>query len=463
MADFVSLLDCVRGGGEEETNNDVTDTTDGDNDTLSVEEEKEVSEIVEDLMSMGNKERLKRDLTKMATENVLLRRKVNRLKTLGGSGPRSVELAFQIDVTGTEEPSEEGEESSQNSLLYDSVGLTDCGSALGTKAQPVMETPEKSSRSSCFNCCGSHNMAECPEPRDPRRIAQNRKAFQASAANSSRFFEEGKREAILPGLPSPALREALGLRPDQLPEYVYRLRELGYPPGWLKRAEIRQSGLGIYHGTDKLAEGDKVSEQESLEYDTRKLVSWPGFNDEIPKPFRDEGQRYRVRPQSRCLSLKEMKREMKKKEQKGYRKRKMDDVSTDNISSADMEVEEGECDATIDLTEDSEEMLPPGEEGEIIDKAEAKVNGSVKNCFDSEGVIVQPIGTGNIAKTDTGTPIVEMFSPFESVPDTNKWGVNMSEHVAFENLPNYTGTWDKMKKGVIKKIRERKVEEEEKD
>lgn len=81
----------------------------------------------------------------------------------------------------------------------------------------------------------------------------------------------------------------------------------------------------------------------------------------------------------------------------------------------------------------------------------------------TEDVIVQPIGTGTIATTDTGTPIVEMFSPFGSVPDNSKWGVNMSEHVAFENLPNYTGHWDKMKAGVIQKIRNRKKEEEKED
>ena len=38
-----------------------------------------------------------------------------------------------------------------------------------------------------------------------------------------------------------------------------------------------------------------------------------------------------------------------------------------------------------------------------------------------------------------------------------------SEHVAFENLPNYTGHWDKMKAGVIQKIRNRKKEEEKED
>ena len=51
-----------------------------------------------------------------------------------------------------------------------------------------------------------------------------------------------------------------------------------------------------------------------------------------------------------------------------------------------------------------------------------------------------------------GTPIVEMFSPFVKLPSQDGWGKDMSEHVAFENLPNYTGKWEQMS-GLIKRIR----------
>ena len=96
-----------------------------------------------------------------------------------------------------------------------------------------------------------------------------------------------------------------------------------------------------------------------------------------------------------------------------------------------MEVEEGECD---------DDLRPPGEK---VVKDEKEVTAEESK---TEDVIVQPIGTGTIATTDTGelkicayiviilgkfcffqgTPIVEMFSPFGSVPDNSKWGVNMS-------------------------------------
>ena len=50
-----------------------------------------------------------------------------------------------------------------------------------------------------------------------------------------------------PGLPSAKLREALRLRGDQVPEYIYRMRTLGYPPGWMRQAEIDSSGIQLYH------------------------------------------------------------------------------------------------------------------------------------------------------------------------------------------------------------------------
>lgn len=59
--------------------------------------------------------------------------------------------------------------------------------------------------------------------------------------------------------------------------------------------------------------------------------------------------------------------------------------------------------------------------------------------------------------TFTGTPICEMFSPFGKLPKYDNFGKDMTEHIAFENLPNYTGNWDKMR-GVLKGVRGKKTE-----
>ena len=50
---------------------------------------------------------------------------------------------------------------------------------------------------------------------------------------------------------------------------------------------------------------------------------------------------------------------------------------------------------------------------------------------------------------------MELYSPFQNVPEYSKFGVNMTEHIAFDNLPNATGKWDEMRKGIIQKVREK--------
>lgn len=45
---------------------------------------------------------------------------------------------------------------------------------------------------------------------------------------------------------SDELREAMGLLPNQLPPYIYRMRLFGYPPGWLIEANRKASSLAMY-------------------------------------------------------------------------------------------------------------------------------------------------------------------------------------------------------------------------
>lgn len=50
---------------------------------------------------------------------------------------------------------------------------------------------------------------------------------------------------------SKELSDALGIVANTLPPFIYRMRELGYPPGWLKEAEMENSGLMLYDGKGK--------------------------------------------------------------------------------------------------------------------------------------------------------------------------------------------------------------------
>ena len=120
MTDFVSVLSCIRGGVdlEDQGHSNGSGEAVDDEEHLDEKEEKEVEDIVEDFMAMANKDMLRRDLKRMATENVNLRKKVARyvgdntqiklsliifllrLEAKAKAGGASAGLSFQIDCSG---------------------------------------------------------------------------------------------------------------------------------------------------------------------------------------------------------------------------------------------------------------------------------------------------------------------------------------------------------------------------
>ena len=120
MTEFVSVLSCIRGGVdlEDQSHSNGSGEAVDDEEHLDEKEEKEVEDIVEDFMAMANKDMLRRDLKRMATENVNLRKKVARyvgdntqiklsliifllrLEAKAKAGGASAGLSFQIDCSG---------------------------------------------------------------------------------------------------------------------------------------------------------------------------------------------------------------------------------------------------------------------------------------------------------------------------------------------------------------------------
>ncbi|KAI5620695.1 zinc finger CCHC domain-containing protein 8 isoform X1 [Silurus asotus] len=87
------------------------------------------------------------------------------------------------------------------------------------------------------------------------RINAKRKEFAqtnpGNTVNSQRYHVEEVEERFSkykPGVVSKELLDALGIATNMLPPFIYRMRELGYPPGWLKEAETENSGLMLYDG-----------------------------------------------------------------------------------------------------------------------------------------------------------------------------------------------------------------------
>ena len=358
MAEYVSILSCIS-----ETSQPATE-----NDDLDEEEKKEVVDIVEDLMSIANKETLKKNLTNVVTENIRNKKRIKVLECdLAG---KSENLAFHIDCDGAEGQQEvEGLQ-------------TETGFVLGEKSDTA-ETSGASKGGSCFNCEGSHMMADCSLPRDEKRIAQKRAEMGKKLLHTPRYHvEEGQKFASLrPGLPSEELREALGLRRDELPKYIYLMRELGYPPGWLKEARVTQSGLSLYHTTvenkmDTGEEGEVEKEGGDKEmYDIDKLVTWPGFNSDLPSEFRDDTSWHRVRPLSSVQNIIQLAQTLgAKKQTESYVRGDMQDVSTEKIEQderlvpGEEEIEETETEVAPIVKTPAKERVTatdPGKDGEV--------------------------------------------------------------------------------------------------
>ncbi len=51
-----------------------------------------------------------------------------------------------------------------------------------------VEETKPASNNKCFNCLGDHMITDCPEPKDPKAIAKNRREFMSKNVSSVRYF-----------------------------------------------------------------------------------------------------------------------------------------------------------------------------------------------------------------------------------------------------------------------------------
>ncbi|TSW89621.1 Zinc finger CCHC domain-containing protein 8 [Bagarius yarrelli] len=168
------------------------------------------------------------------------------------------------------------------------------GQVIALEGQDV-QLKEKRPKPCCFNCgADDHQLRDCPKPKDMARINEKRREFaqvnQGNNPGNQRYHEEEVEERFSkykPGVVSKELLDALGVVANTLPPFVYRMRELGYPPGWLKEAELENSGLMLYDGKTS-EEEDSNGPNQNVCYDVSKLVDFPGFNVSAPSNVRDD-------------------------------------------------------------------------------------------------------------------------------------------------------------------------------
>jgi hypothetical protein len=133
-------------------------------------------------------------------------------------------------------------------------------------------------RQECFNCLSTaHRMSDCPVKVDRERCEIHRNFFntqsmyasEQSQLYSNRYtsdIESNSYRGFTPGKVSDQLREALGIKANQLPPYIYMMRRLGYPIGWLIEAQVKDTKLSVVDDHDKNGEaaenGAEIKEEE---------------------------------------------------------------------------------------------------------------------------------------------------------------------------------------------------------
>ncbi|XP_076232999.1 zinc finger CCHC domain-containing protein 8 homolog isoform X2 [Calliopsis andreniformis] len=209
----------------------------------------------------------------------------------------------------------------------------------------------------CFNCTENHNLRDCPKPRNQANINKNRKNFNMKGNSRTLRYHLGDDQKfghMIPGQISNNLRKALGLRDYELPRHIYRMRTLGYPPGWLEEARLQHSGITLFN-SDGVAEGDPNEEPGAIfdegdrdQYDMKKIFDFPGFNVPPPPGTRDENGQYWASHMQTVHSKQTMLLMLNGKQaDDGYKRKKLkisNNSMNDNPASvsAEMEIEDVE-------------------------------------------------------------------------------------------------------------------------
>ncbi|XP_020251655.1 zinc finger CCHC domain-containing protein 8-like isoform X2 [Asparagus officinalis] len=185
-------------------------------------------------------------------------------------------------------------------LDHDSIPLYDRGyTSVTTSLGGVggFERIETLEASRCFNCSSyGHSLKECPKPRDSSAISIARKQhsakrnFTTGSRVQVRYYQksQGKYDDLRPGVLGPETRDSLGIGEFDPPPWLNRMRELGYPPGYLDVEDDDQpSGIEIFADDTKVEyedgeipeKGDPVQPPER----TKMTVEFPGINGPIPE------------------------------------------------------------------------------------------------------------------------------------------------------------------------------------
>lgn len=147
--------------------------------------------------------------------------------------------------------------------------------------------------SRCFNCDAyDHSLKECPKPfnkvvvNNARKLHQSKSKRPAGPRVLTRYYQDtpgGKFDGLKPGCLDPETRKLLGLGEFDPPPWLNRMREMGYPPGYLDLEEEDQpSGIVVYDNEDSKEENEECVNVNPTEPKRKMSVDFPGINAPIP-------------------------------------------------------------------------------------------------------------------------------------------------------------------------------------
>ncbi|XVF27073.1 hypothetical protein REPUB_Repub14bG0075000 [Reevesia pubescens] len=181
--------------------------------------------------------------------------------------------------------------------LYDrgyAMGLTSADGS--SNLEGGLELKDDASR--CFNCGSySHSLKQCPKPRDnvavntARKQHKSKRKQNTASRSAIRYYQNsqgGKYDDLKPGVLGAETRQLLDLGEFDPPPWLNRMREIGYPPGYLAPDDEDQpSGITIYADgeTNEGQEDGEIAEMvhpEGSEPQRKMTVEFPGINVPIP-------------------------------------------------------------------------------------------------------------------------------------------------------------------------------------
>ncbi|XP_023934739.1 zinc finger CCHC domain-containing protein 8 [Bicyclus anynana] len=248
---------------------------------------------------------------------------------------------FFVDTAPSDEAHSDIPKYSKNSSLITNIVEEETASPTALRKGPI-----------CFNCDGEHPLRDCKLPRNHNKIAASRKNI-GPRVGRYHVEDEQKYGHLVPGRISGNLRHALGLMRNELPLHIYRMRLLGYPPGWLEEAKISHSGITLFDSTGNATQDPEEEDGEICQpgskdkFDIKKILDFPGYNVPASSRYIEESHLFGLPPMSQQDSKMEMLQALAPNAMQAYKRKKLTLFPSANQNSllegqAEMELDSGD-------------------------------------------------------------------------------------------------------------------------